>query len=776
MSKRLITPLLFILVFLTALMVYLNTLAPTFTFGDSGELISMIKTLGIAHPTGFPLYILLGKVFSLFPLANPAFKINFMSAIFGALTPALLFLALSVFFNKEKNKLISGFIALTLSLLFIFTYTLWSQAVMSRIYTLNAAFCAAILLLFFLYNEHQEESKYLYLWALLTGLGVGLHLTLTAFSGILWLHLAITKFDSIKKNIIWLVFFLAIGLSAFAYLVIRANSDALLKWADINTIKNFLSYITQEQYNIKKFARGISGVLTFFNYVKDVLLREISPLALILFIVGVIMAFMNKFKYTITFLLIFLSSITMLLFYGNYTDLKLAFRYMIPSYIIMFFFIAYFFHSLFSYIKNTPAMITIISLFIIFIFSLSIKLNSYEANKSNNYVAYNYATDILTCLPDTKSGLFASGDNNIYPLAYFKFVLNKKPALSVYDNILTVFKDSLPLLEKSKSTQTTHNVLTALSLGYTNLFTISEIGSQLFTEIPSGLLFKISDKYEEPNNKYWKIFSLKGITWGAPLFHDFEEREIIGTYLYREANYYKSKSMFPIYESLLNKAIIESYDSIAVLGSVALIYSSDPYIQNYFEKAEKLFLKCYSINPENFNLVFNLGSFYGRFSQYKKAAYYFELAGRLDPYNYNVKNYLASALSEYRRQLDKEDQLQELSAHFENGRNLIKTNKFDEALIEFEKDIKLNPKLGRSFFHLGLIYSMKGDYKLAIPKYEMALKLEPTNVPALDNLGLVYIRLKDYKKARFYFEKSLAIDPAQDRLIKDLAKLKQLGY
>ena len=78
MSKRLITPLLFILVFLTALMVYLNTLAPTFTFGDSGELISMIKTLGIAHPTGFPLYILLGKVFSLFPLANPAFKINFM--------------------------------------------------------------------------------------------------------------------------------------------------------------------------------------------------------------------------------------------------------------------------------------------------------------------------------------------------------------------------------------------------------------------------------------------------------------------------------------------------------------------------------------------------------------------------------------------------------------------------------------------------------------------------------------------------------------------------
>jgi tetratricopeptide (TPR) repeat protein len=776
MNKRLITPLLFAGIFFAAFAMYLHTLAPTFTFGDSGELISIITNLGIAHPTGFSIYILLGKVFSLLPLANEGFKINLMSALFGALTPALLFLALSVYFKKEKNRLVVDFIAAAMALLFIFSYTLWSQAVMSRIYTLNAAFCAAVLLCFFLYNESEEDPRYLFLWALLTGLGAGLHLTLTAFSGILWLHLAITKFPAVKKNFIWLLFFVSLGLSAYAYLVIRSHSETPLKWSDINTFKHFFGYITQEQYSMKKFARGINGVLAFFSYMKDVLMREMSPLAIFLFTAGVVVAFIRKFKYAVTFLLIFFSCIVMLLFYGNYTDLKLAFRYMIPSYIIMLFFIAYLFHSMYVSVKNTWAVVFIVTAFTAMMLALSFSVNYFESNKNNNYTAYNYASDLLACLPDSKAGLFATGDDNIYPLAYFKFVLNKKPNLAVYDNILTIFKDSQPLLEKSKSADTAQNVMTALSLGYTNLYTVSEIGSKIFSENPVGLVFSISEKFAEPDNRYWRMFSLKGIIQGAPIFHDFEEREVAGTYLYRMAVYYKSRAMFPVYEWLLDKAVKESYDSIPVLGAAALLYSMDPYIENYFGKAERLFLQCYGLNPENFNLVFNIGSFYGRFGRFKEAAQYFEIAGKLDPYNYSAKEYLAKSLEEYRKQMDKEEAEQELTVHFDNGRNLIKEKKLDEAMLEFEKDIKLNPSLSRSYFHIGLIFSMKGNFVKAIPNYEKSIKLDPQNTPALGNLGLVYLKMKDYKKAKHYFQLSIAIDPNQDRLKTDIAKLQRMGY
>ena len=56
-----------LLIFILDLIVYLLTLSPTLQFIDSGELAVVCKTLGIAHPTGYPLYTLLGRLFSLLP-------------------------------------------------------------------------------------------------------------------------------------------------------------------------------------------------------------------------------------------------------------------------------------------------------------------------------------------------------------------------------------------------------------------------------------------------------------------------------------------------------------------------------------------------------------------------------------------------------------------------------------------------------------------------------------------------------------------------------------
>jgi hypothetical protein len=52
-----------LLVLFVSFGVYLWTLTPTVGFHDSGELITVAYTLGIAHPPGYPLYTLLGKVF-----------------------------------------------------------------------------------------------------------------------------------------------------------------------------------------------------------------------------------------------------------------------------------------------------------------------------------------------------------------------------------------------------------------------------------------------------------------------------------------------------------------------------------------------------------------------------------------------------------------------------------------------------------------------------------------------------------------------------------------
>src|SRR6266487_5326966 len=82
-------------VFVIALILYSWTLAPTVTLTDSGELIVVAQGLGVAHPPGVPLWVILAHLASLLPLGNVAVRINFSSALFAALASAMLALVVA---------------------------------------------------------------------------------------------------------------------------------------------------------------------------------------------------------------------------------------------------------------------------------------------------------------------------------------------------------------------------------------------------------------------------------------------------------------------------------------------------------------------------------------------------------------------------------------------------------------------------------------------------------------------------------------------------------
>src|SRR5262245_1438194 len=77
-------------VFVVALLLYTWTLAPTVTLVDSGELILAAWGTGVAHPPGFPLWVMLAHLASLVPFGNVAVRINFSSSLFSALSCAML--------------------------------------------------------------------------------------------------------------------------------------------------------------------------------------------------------------------------------------------------------------------------------------------------------------------------------------------------------------------------------------------------------------------------------------------------------------------------------------------------------------------------------------------------------------------------------------------------------------------------------------------------------------------------------------------------------------
>jgi hypothetical protein len=176
---------------LFAFSLYLRTLAPGILGGDSGEFQFAAWLGGFAHPTGYPLYLLLGWLWThLLPLHDPAWRMNAFSALWGGVATGLVYLlALRLLRQATANprpRLPAAFAALT----FAVTPTFWSQATLAEVYTLNAAFVAVILLGLVAWGQNGSR-RMLYLTALLYGLSLAHHRTtllyLPAIAVYVWL-------------------------------------------------------------------------------------------------------------------------------------------------------------------------------------------------------------------------------------------------------------------------------------------------------------------------------------------------------------------------------------------------------------------------------------------------------------------------------------------------------------------------------------------------------------------------------------------------------------
>src|SRR5215213_3002054 len=78
--------------FVMSLTLYMRTLAPSLLYGDSAEFQTIAYTLGIGHPTGYPIYVLLAKLFTFLLVGDIAYRVNLFSAFCAALTVVFVYL------------------------------------------------------------------------------------------------------------------------------------------------------------------------------------------------------------------------------------------------------------------------------------------------------------------------------------------------------------------------------------------------------------------------------------------------------------------------------------------------------------------------------------------------------------------------------------------------------------------------------------------------------------------------------------------------------------
>jgi hypothetical protein len=228
---------------LTTLALYLRTLLPSVGEADTLEFQVVAAKLGVAHPTGYPLYVLLTKAFTLLPWKNVAWRVNLASAVFATLAVLVLYDLLR---GLTERPILSWLTALG----FAFSTTFWSQAVIAEVYTLHNLFVVVVFWLLLRPRPGGEgaevrQARRWQLTFLLLGLSLTNHLTTVLLVPAVGLALLRDRPRMDARD--WMVgggLFL-LGLSVYVFIPMRwpALNDG--RWM---TAQEFLTYVSGGQF------------------------------------------------------------------------------------------------------------------------------------------------------------------------------------------------------------------------------------------------------------------------------------------------------------------------------------------------------------------------------------------------------------------------------------------------------------------------------------------------------------------------------------------------
>ncbi|MBK7140503.1 MAG: DUF2723 domain-containing protein [bacterium] len=177
-----------LVVFFGSFIVYAMTVQRTFSFWDCGEFIACSYGLGIPHPPGTPLFVLIGRLFSMIPFVEDiSYRINYISVISSAFTAMLSYLLavkLSKLFiadwTNPLNRWATYVGSMAAGFFVAFGETNWSNSVEAEVYGISLALSVLMVLLAVQYYEVRgtaEANRLKVLFFFLAMAGVGIHMT-----------------------------------------------------------------------------------------------------------------------------------------------------------------------------------------------------------------------------------------------------------------------------------------------------------------------------------------------------------------------------------------------------------------------------------------------------------------------------------------------------------------------------------------------------------------------------------------------------------------------
>jgi hypothetical protein len=402
-----------------AFSLYVRTLAPSVLISDLGEYQFVLYELGIPHPTGYPLYVLLGYLWSRLPIGSVAYRINLLSAVLGAVTLVLVYLGLR---NWTKYR---G-VALGLTLFFAVTPTFWSQMLVAGSYPLNALLFALLLYLVLCYLEDRVRVEWL---LFVFGLGLAHHRTMILVTpALLYLIWQRRQERWEWRRMLKGVGYMLAPLLLYAYIPIRAFQ---LGRDDLTTVPALVSFLSGRVFSGLLFQQGWAGLPSQIAKWVGWTVQEFTPIGILLALVGIGTAWRYCRPFSQFTILAYLGHLAFNLNYyiGN------IYIYYIPSYMILLFWVGSSLYGVCRWLEQATDKRGWLQVGISGILLASALLRAVAiypmVDMSHEYTMENLWLDAFA-LPLAKGGAVLANWNKHTSLVYYQRVEKRRPDLQPF--------------------------------------------------------------------------------------------------------------------------------------------------------------------------------------------------------------------------------------------------------------------------------------------------------------------------------------------------------
>ena len=428
---------------LALLTVYALTAPRTVALEDDGLFIMAALDAGVAHPPGYPLFVLLGHLFSYLPLGSPAFRMHLLSGLFGALACGVLYLT-------GRRLQLPAWAAALAALGWGLSESYWSQAIIAEVYTLNALLCVATF--YFCLGARAGDSRQLYAAALCFGLGLANHWPLVVLAGAGFLLLLAPYWQRLLSRLPGAVLLaLASPIICYMWMILRSHDPVTAFYGPLENLQDVWFFLSRKGYAgvDVSAATGLADDLAFTGVFLRELLVCLTPAGAALACYGMVAVWRTARSVLLAALAIIgAHSLLLILLLGlDYEDLQVAvFRpYPITAYGFWALLMGYGAAALARRLRGSihAGLLVWGGALCLMVIPVYLLLTNLRVNdRSADTFAGDYARVALASLPPD-AVYFVNGDLEVGPLGYLRYAEGVRPDVALFSVQGLVFPNRL---------------------------------------------------------------------------------------------------------------------------------------------------------------------------------------------------------------------------------------------------------------------------------------------------------------------------------------------